>query len=139
MCANSEGFDEMHFPVVLNHKTSDWKLVQAGVSQGSILGTLWFLLYKKYMVQNIGCSLRLFAGYMVVECQNTSVLFWTPTSILFSNGPVIGTSLLTPVNSHYEFIDGNISSTTTTIFHLLINKIWMEQCSRRQQVTSIPV
>ena len=41
-----ESFLENRFQgVVLNGQTSDWLLVRAGVSQGSILGSMFFLIY----------------------------------------------------------------------------------------------
>ena len=47
--------------VGINGKPSDRTTVEAGVPQGSILGSLLFLLYNNDIVKDIGCSIRLFA------------------------------------------------------------------------------
>ena len=50
---------------------SDWKFIQAGVTQGSILGPLLFLLYISDIVNDIGSNIRLFADdtslFIIVE------------------------------------------------------------------------
>ena len=57
--------------VVINGYTSEFKLVEAGVPQGSILGPLLFLIYINYIVREFHCNVRLFADdtslYIVVE------------------------------------------------------------------------
>ena len=57
--------------VVINGYTSEFKLVEAGVPQGSILGPLLFLIYINDIVRELGCNVRLFADdtslYIVVE------------------------------------------------------------------------
>ena len=63
--------------MVLNGESSDWVEIEAGVPQGSILGTLLFLLYINDIVKCIGCSIRLFADetslYIIVERPNQTV------------------------------------------------------------------
>ena len=57
--------------VVINGYTSEFKLVEAGVPQGSILGPLLFLIYINDIVRELNCNVRLFADdtslYIVVE------------------------------------------------------------------------
>ena len=57
--------------VVINGYTSEFKLVEAGVPQGSILGPLLFLIYINDIVRELDCNVRLFADdtslYIVVE------------------------------------------------------------------------
>ena len=47
--------------VVLNGKSSSWKPVLACVSQGSVLGPLFFFVYINHLVDNLAFDVRLFA------------------------------------------------------------------------------
>ena len=57
--------------VVLPGEASDWVNIIAGVPQGSILGTLVFLIYINDLVEDIQSTIRLFADatslYIIVD------------------------------------------------------------------------
>ena len=59
---------------VSNGKTSKWGDVKAGAPQGSILGSLLFLVYINDVTDNLICKVRLFADdillYTVVHNPN---------------------------------------------------------------------
>ena len=45
----------------MNGKSSDWKYVSAGVSQGSVLGLIFFLVYINDLAEGLASDVRLFA------------------------------------------------------------------------------
>ena len=47
--------------VVLNGQTSSWRPILAGASQGSILGSLLFLVYLNNLPNELKCNANLFA------------------------------------------------------------------------------
>ena len=62
----SDFLDEPYQGTVLNSKFSDWKRITARVLQGSVLGSLLFLIYINDPADNITSDVKLFAD-------NTSV------------------------------------------------------------------
>ena len=62
--------------VVLNGQTSEWEKINAGVSQGSILGPLFFLIYINDLTDGISSIMKPFADdtslFSVVQNNNNS-------------------------------------------------------------------
>ena len=62
--------------VVLNGKTSNWEKINAEVSQGSILGPLFFLIYINDLTDGISSIMKPFADdtslFSVVQNNNNS-------------------------------------------------------------------
>ena len=67
----SSYFSDRGQKVVLNDIFSDWMEDLAGVPQGSILGSLLFLVFINDIVKHIGLYIRLFADdtslYIIVD------------------------------------------------------------------------
>ena len=63
--------DQRQQRVVLEGSFSDYKEIKAGVPQGSILGTLLFLVFINDIVDDLGSNVKLFADdtslYIIVE------------------------------------------------------------------------
>ena len=49
--------------VTLNGQSSEWREASAGVSQGSVLGPLFFLIYINDLTDNLQCNVKLFADH----------------------------------------------------------------------------
>ena len=62
--------------VVLNGHTSEWEKINAGVSQGSILGPQFFLIYINDLADGISSIVKLFADdtslFSIVQNKNNS-------------------------------------------------------------------
>ena len=86
--------------VLLNGQTSEWKLVKAGVLQGSIHGPLFYLVYINYICSNPSPNVKLFADdtslFSVVNDANESFKNLSNLCII-SNGLTSGKGLLTRI------------------------------------------
>ena len=64
--------------VVLNGQCSKWDTISAGVPQGSVLGTLLFLIYINDITHNVKCGIKLFADdtslFTTVQDENVAAL-----------------------------------------------------------------
>jgi hypothetical protein len=61
MCSYIDYLTNWKQRVAINGKESSWKTVNAGVSQGSILGPLLFLIFINDIVDEVNCPIKLFA------------------------------------------------------------------------------
>ena len=77
--------------VFLNGQVSHWTSIEAGVSQGSILGLLLFLIYINDLSDDLSTNAKLFAGdtslFSVVRDINTSTAHLNNDLRKISNGP----------------------------------------------------
>ena len=94
--------------VVINGKESTVLDLKAGVPQGSILGPLFFLIFINYIVNDIGCRIKLFADdtslYIIIEHPDTAaqilnedlekVRNWSKTWLVSFNPPKTETLLI---------------------------------------------
>ena len=57
--------------VVINGSNSNWLPIRAGIPQGSILGSLLFIIFINYIVNEINAEIKLFADdtslYLIVD------------------------------------------------------------------------
>ena len=97
-----------HRRVVLNGQSSKWSLVEADVPKGSILSTLFFLVYINDLPQGLRCDIKLFAT------SDTS-LFSTITSPVISN---LNEDLLKTIEYAYQWkmLNPNIIKQTQEMF-----------------------
>ena len=97
-----------HRRVVLSGQSSKWSLVEADVPKGSILSTLFFLVYINDLPQGLRCDIKLFAT------SDTS-LFSTITSPVISN---LDEDLLKTIQYAYQWkmLNPNIIKQTQEMF-----------------------
>ena len=61
LCLFNSFLSERFQRVVLNGQASEWRNVLAGVTQGSILGPLLFLIFNNDIPPNLECNVKIFA------------------------------------------------------------------------------
>ena len=108
--------------VVLNGSNSEWKTINAGVPQFSILGTLLFLLFINDIITDIKASIKLFADdtslYVTVDTpQNAADIInrdlekihqWSVSWLVKFNPQktetsVISRKLIKPLHPHWKW------------------------------------
>ena len=98
--------------MVIPGGTSEWVEIKAGVPQGSILGTLLFILYITDIVNDIHCGIRLFADdtslYIVVDTPNNAARLMNTD--LSQIGQINGWSLLIRPKQSHSYFQGKLTS-----------------------------
>ena len=79
---------------MLNGQCSGWGDISAGVSQGSILGPLFFLVYINDLTMDLKCNVKLFADdtslFTIEQDPNTAASDMNHDLEMIKSGPMIG-------------------------------------------------
>ena len=117
--------------VVIDGHESEYARVISGVPQGTVLGSVMFLLYINDINNNISSSLRLFADdciiYRTIKSEQDHLQLQQDLYILFMNGHKNGRCILTPANvSHLDVTECHLHlylhmSSMTNLYPVLTN------------------
>ena len=79
--------------VVLNGQNSSWANVEAGIPQGSILGSLLFLIYINDLPDNLSTNVKLFADDTTVFCSSRYRYMFLRLELRFKKSKGMGFSM----------------------------------------------
>ena len=79
--------------VVLNGQNSSWANVEAGIPQGSILGSLLFLIYINDLPDNLSTNVKLFADDTTVFCSSRYGYMFLRLELRFKKSKGMGFSM----------------------------------------------